>query len=220
MEFEHILFDLDGTLICSHPGIVRGVGMVLEELGIYKSPKELLSFVGPPMLESFTKGCGLSMEEYTRAIERFRRFYETQGMFESEVYPGIPELLTRLQSAGKKLYVATSKPEPQARQLLEHFGLQDFFAFIGGSDGDFHGERHNKTLVMEYVLKNAGIAPGPGVCMVGDKSHDVQGAKNTGIFSIGVLYGYGSREELRAAGADRIFDRADEVGGFLFGEGE
>ena len=198
MKQKHILFDLDGTIVRSDLGITKGVQKSLEHFGIYEELDDLKKFVGPPMVESYTNFYGFSLEQYKEALDVFHDYYRTVGIFECELYDGIEEMLDSL-SKEYKLYVATSKPEREARRVIEHFGLDKYFTFVGGSDGDFNTKRATKTAVIEYVLETNKIMDRGFAIMVGDKSHDIVGAGNAGLKSIGVLYGYGSLEEFEGA---------------------
>ncbi len=198
MKQKHILFDLDGTIVRSDLGITKGVQKSLEHFGIYEELDDLKKFVGPPMVESYTNFYGFSLEQYKEALDVFHDYYRTVGIFECELYDGIEEMLDSL-SKEYKLYLATSKPEREARRVIEHFGLDKYFTFVGGSDGDFNTKRATKTAVIEYVLETNKIMDRGFAIMVGDKSHDIVGAGNAGLKSIGVLYGYGSLEELEGA---------------------
>lgn len=198
MKQKHILFDLDGTIVRSDLGITKGVQKSLEHFGIYEELDDLKKFVGPPMVESYTNFYGFSLEQYKEALDVFHDYYRTVGIFECELYEGIEEMLDSL-SKEYKLYVATSKPEREARRVIEHFGLDKYFTFVGGSDGDFNTKRATKTAVIEYVLETNKIMDRGFAIMVGDKSHDIVGAGNAGLKSVGVLYGYGDLEEFEGA---------------------
>ena len=198
MKQKHILFDLDGTIVRSDLGITKGVQKSLEHFGIYEELDDLKKFVGPPMVESYTNFYGFSLEQYKEALDVFHDYYRTVGIFECELYDGIEEMLDSL-SKEYKIYLATSKPEREARRVIEHFGLDKYFTFVGGSDGDFNTKRATKTAVIEYVLETNKIMDRGFAIMVGDKSHDIVGAGNAGLKSIGVLYGYGGLEEFEGA---------------------
>ena len=198
MKQKHILFDLDGTTVRSDLGITKGVQKSLEHFGIYEELDDLKKFVGPPMVESYTNFYGFSLEQYKEALDVFHDYYRTVGIFECELYEGIEEMLDSL-SKEYKLYVATSKPEREARRVIDHFGLDKYFTFVGGSDGDFNTKRATKTAVIEYVLETNKIMDRGFAIMVGDKSHDIVGAGNAGLKSVGVLYGYGDLEEFEGA---------------------
>ena len=220
MSYDIVLFDLDGTLVRSDEGITRGVQRALAQFGIHEEPEKLTCFVGPPMHVSFEKNFGIRGEDYKKAMDVFHDYYRSVGIFEAACYEGIPRLLDVLSGPGKRLFVATSKPEPEARRVLKHFELDTRFAFIGGSDGDFGPQRATKTDVIRYVMKENGLSVNDSIVMVGDRHHDVEGANHVGIPSIGVLYGYGSREELAKAGATHIVESVGELGSLLGGCGK
>lgn len=200
--FDSILFDLDGTLTDSFNGIANGVLYALDKLGEPSSPKsELKSFVGPPLSESFTKRFDGDVQKAARAVEIYREYYVDRGWKENRVYNGVPELLARLKAEGKRLFVATSKPEIMSVKIIEHFGLDKYFDYIAGASLD--KSRAEKAQVIEYAISACGIDKRSAI-MIGDRHHDIDGAKDVGIRSIGVLYGYGDEAELRSAGADYI----------------
>ena len=191
-QYELVLFDLDGTLTDSGLGIMNSVQYALKKIGRgVENLEELKCFVGPPLAQQFAKFCGFS-DEYN----------EGKGMLENAVYDGIPEGLEQLKNAGIRLAVATSKPEKYARKIAEHFKIAPYFEFIGGANMD--GSRTKKAEVIEYVLKNCKVEDRQSVLMVGDREHDILGAKACKVSALGVLYGYGDRAELEDAGADWI----------------
>mgnify|MGYP000968900118 CR=1 FL=1 len=211
MSFKYILFDLDGTLTDPAIGITNSVMHALKKFGIVVSdPKELHKFIGPPLWDSFEKHYGFSKEEANTAVEYYREYYIDKGMFENLVYPGCEDLLKELKDNGKILIVATSKPEVFAERILEHFDLARYFTFIAGSTLD--GSRVKKGDVIRYALESCGIIDGSQAIMIGDREHDIIGAKEMGLSSIGVLFGYGSRDELEGAGADFIVSTVEEIG--------
>jgi phosphoglycolate phosphatase len=210
-SYEFILFDLDGTLTDSSEGITRSVAHALESMGISVPDLDALcKFIGPPLQESFKQFYGLSESESLTAIKLYREHHFNEGgLFENVVYDGIRELLERLKTQGKTLIVATSKPRPYAESILEHFGLSQYFDFISGSELD--GSRVDKAEVIDHALKRCGISDISKAIMVGDRRFDVSGARSNGLNCIGVLYGFGSREELEAAGADYIVETVSEL---------
>lgn len=207
-----ILFDLDGTLTESGEGIINCVQYALEKLGKKEEhPENLQCFIGPPLKEQFMKYAGLSEEEGEKAVVYYRERYITTGIFENRLYPKIPELLELLKINNKILAVASSKPEVYVKQILEHFQIADYFTAIVGSKLD--GRRTEKAEVIEEALRRMHLEEERDkVLMVGDRSHDVQGAISCGLQCIGVAYGYGSREELEKAGAVYIADSVEDLG--------
>lgn len=211
MDAKHIFFDLDGTLIKSEQGICKSFQVALAHFGIREDEENLKKMIGPPLHESFRKHYNLIGARYEEALEIFRGYYIEKGVYECELYPGIRRLLSKLCGEGKRLYLATSKPEPQAVQILEHFNLEGRFSFIGGADGDRDTSRSTKAAVISYVMKEAGLKERDRILMVGDRSYDIKGAKENKIASAGVLYGYGKRAELEQAGADLICETVSEL---------
>ena len=208
MSYDFILFDLDGTLTDSAEGIVNSVVYALERKGIpYASKQALRRFVGPPLQESFREYCGFSEEEAKDAVRVFREYFTKKGIYENAVYDGVPEMLDALCKAGFTLAVATSKPEAFAGQILARFGLAKYFTVIAGASMD----GTTKPIVIRQALSRLETEPSDRVLMVGDREHDVLGAKEVGIDSLGVLYGYGDEEELRGAGADHIARTPSEI---------
>ncbi len=201
--YNIFFFDLDGTLTDSSLGITNSVIYALKKFGIEETDRRnLYSFIGPPLTVSFEKYCGFSKEETERAVEYYREYYRDRGIFENYVYDGMEEVLKELKNQGRTLVVATSKPEPFARQIIEHFRLAQYFDYVAGMELD--GRRATKAEVIRYALDACKITDRSQVLMVGDREHDVIGAKAAGIDCLGILYGFGTREELTRAGADYI----------------
>ncbi len=215
MSYEYILFDLDGTLTDPAIGITNSVMYALKKFGIeVRERSELYKFIGPPLWDSFEKYYGFSEEEAKTAVEYYREYYKDKGIFENLVYDGIENLLIKLKDKGKTIIVATSKPEVFAKQILEHFDISKYFTFIAG--GNLDGTRVKKNDVIQYALENCNIKDLSKVIMIGDREHDIIGAKKVEIDSIGVLFGYGDRDELEKAGADFIVDSVVDIGKILF----
>ncbi len=214
--FENVLFDLDGTLSDPSVGITTSVAYALDKYGIkVENKRDLTCFIGPPLHESFQVYYGFSVEESFKAVEKFREYFSVKGLFENEVFAGIPELLGELKDKGKKLVVATSKPEVFAKRIIEHFSLTGYFDAVCGANLD--GSRTKKDEVIRYALETAGINDLAETIMVGDRKHDIEGAHKIGIKAIGVTYGFGSREELTASGADYFADSPGEIRGIVLG---
>lgn len=208
--FETVLFDLDGTLTDPALGIANSVAYALSKWNIsVKDRSELFKFIGPPLLDSFSEYYGFSDEQSRLALKFYREYFTDRGMFENRVYNGIPELLSALKSRNKKLIVATSKPEEFAVRILQHFDLDGYFDFIGGASMD--ETRVKKADVIQYALDTCNINNKASVVMVGDRHHDIDGAKLCGLPSIGVTYGYGSIDELKDAGADFIALSVEDI---------
>ncbi len=198
-----LLFDLDGTLTDPGLGITRCLAHALEQLGRPAPGRaELERYIGPPLQQNFSELLGSSDDELiSEAIARYRDRFGEVGLFENEVYPGIPELLRELREAGHELRVVTSKPTVYAARITAHFELDGHFAEIHGSE--LSGERTDKAELLAHLLDTEPLTREDCV-MIGDRSHDVRGARANGLRSIGVLWGYGSRNELTEAGADQL----------------
>ncbi len=206
-----LLFDLDGTLTDSAEGVFRCVSHALSAFGIEAEPGSLFGYIGPPLNWSFPHFHGLTEEETDRAIALFREEYERGGKFENRVYDGIPEMLTALREAGYLTGVATSKPLHFARQILDHFSLTPYFDHISGTGND---ERGGKEEVVRASVAHFGVSP-EDMWMIGDREHDILGAHAVGMEAIGVLWGYGSREEFITHGAEHIVSTPTELTAFL-----
>ena len=201
-HYTHLFFDLDGTLMDSGEGIIKCSQLALRHFGLpMPTPTEMRTFVGPPLRDSFIR-FGVRPEDAEEAVAVYRSRYTTVGKFEGFPYPGVPELLQRLRAEGYHLFVATSKPEDMAVEILEHFGMAPCFERIVGATLD--GSRSSKASVIACLLEEAGAAD--GTLMVGDTAFDVLGAKAHGIPTAGVSWGYGLREDMVSAGAAVIVD--------------
>lgn len=202
--------DLDGTITNPKQGITKSVQYALKAMGInIEDLDSLTKHIGPPLKSGFMEYYGFSDEEANLAVEKYREFYNIHGIFDNIPYEGMERLLSGWKTAGKSIIVATSKPEPLARRILEHFGLEVYFTDICGAT--FDDQRSEKDEVIRYALEKNGIKDLAKVVMVGDRKYDTIGAKEVGIASVGVLYGFGSEEELREAGTDRIAATVEEL---------
>lgn len=208
--YQTILFDLDGTLTEPSQGIINAICYALRKMSRDIPTREsLLTFIGPPLKDSFEEHLGLTSSEADLAIAFYRDYFKEKGLFENRLYPGIRELLTALRQDGRQLILATSKPEVFARQILDYFDVAHYFDFIGGASLDT--SRTQKGAVIAYALQASGINTPEQAIMIGDRKHDVMGARENGLSSIGVLYGYGSRKELEEAGADFLVDTVEAL---------
>lgn len=209
--YHTIFFDLDGTLIDPVVGITTSVAYALKHYGIHvEDMRELHRFIGPPLQDGFQEYYGFTKEQADQAILYYRERFSTIGIHENDLYEGIPELLADLSKAGKKLVIATSKPEAFAETILKHHNIDSHFCCVVGST--FEGTRTKKAEVIEEAFRRLGITDNKqGIVMVGDRKHDIHGAQATGLASIGVLYGYGSREEHETAGATHIAETIDDL---------
>jgi len=199
---DTIYFDLDGTLTDPKPGITRSIQYALQKLDHPTMPTEdeLTWCIGPPLRASFVRLLGAETSA-DLAVSYYRERFSDIGLYENGVYDGIGEVLTSLCASGHRLFVATSKPHVFAERIIDHFGLRDHFEHVFGAELD--GTRADKSHLLEYALKQAAVDPAKTL-MIGDRSHDMVGAKNNGMKGIGVLYGYGSRDELLEAGAHHV----------------
>ena len=214
--YSILLFDLDGTLIDPERAICGSAQYALEKLGRpVPSLRELRPLIGPPLLEGFQEVCGLNLEEAEQAVRYHRERFAREGIGENDPYPGVEELLCRLRDAGKKLGIATSKPEPFAREILQRLGLEPYFHDICGAELKLHGRR-TKAAVLEEALRRFGVSDRSQVLLIGDRCYDVEGAAQVGLDALGVLYGYGSAEELRDAVA--LAASVEELGKLLLEE--
>ncbi len=213
-KYRYLFFDLDGTLTDPIQGIAGSVAYALNHFGIHVDDiRTLAPFIGPPLKESFMEFYQFTSDQADQAIVKYHERFADVGWAENEVYPGVISLLKQARNQGYELMVATSKPEIFARRIANHFQLAPYFTYVGG-DG-LNRERPTKADVIAYVLENTGIEDVNEVVMIGDRKHDVMGAQSLGMESIGVLYGYGDKEELVAAGADYIAGSIDELGKML-----
>ena len=208
--YHTILFDLDGTLTDSAAGITNAVAYALKKWDIEEKDIGVLrKFVGPPLTASFAKYYGYSRALRHEAVGYYREYYGTKGIYENRVYDGIEELLIWIRETGRRAILATAKPEPAAVHVMEYFHLDPYFDVIAGASMDY--SRVEKSDVIRYALERAGIRDLSGVVMVGDRENDIQGGRENGLDTIGVLYGYGSREELVEAGAMQIAQTVEDL---------
>ena len=215
--YKTVLFGLDGTLTDSEPGIIACVQHALRQFGIeVEDPKTLRPFIGPPLRDSFRDYFHMTPEEAEQATEFYRQRYAPIGKFECSVYPGIPQLLRRLHETGRTVILATSKPEGFAREILEHFDLLQYFDLIGGATLD--GSRDTKEAVLQYILDSGRVPDRQDAVMIGDTKFDMIGAAAFSLPAVGVLYGFGSRQELEENGALFLARDAAELERYLFEE--
>ena len=204
----HILFDLDGTLTDPKIGIIACIRFALSKLDIeIDKDIDLESFIGPPLRDTFRELCG-NDEIAENAVSFYRERFSTKGLFENQVYDGIPECLNRLIEKADSIHVATSKPTIYSERIIEHFDLSRYFNLVYGSNLD--GSLSDKTDLLRHIIESEDLLPRHTV-MIGDRSFDIIGAKNHGIRAIGVLWGYGTEDELSNAGADGLCNHPDEI---------
>lgn len=213
---KYVLFDLDGTLTESGPGIMNAAKIALNHFGIEENNVENLhKFVGPPLTESFGQRYGMNEADTQEAIAVFRKYYNVTGIYENSVFEGIQEMLQQLKRNGLLLSIASSKPRPMIDIVVDHFDIRKYFDVIVGCELD--GTRSQKKEVVDEVIRLFGELSGDDAVlehsiMVGDRMYDVNGARECGLECIGVTYGYGTRQELQEAGAAYIVDSVNELG--------
>lgn len=216
LAIRYVLFDLDGTLTDPALGITNCVQYALEKFDIYpQTGEELFPYIGPPLMVSFMNFHGLSQEQAKQAVKYYRERFSVKGLYENEVFEGIPELLRKLQEREVTLIVATSKPEEFACRILEYFDLVKYFTFVAGSTLD--GQRPEKADVIAYIRESYPEMTAANTLMIGDRKYDVEGAHKCGLPTVGVLYGYGDRAELETAKADYIVDSVSGLHELLLG---
>lgn len=196
----HILFDLDGTLTDPLSGITKCIQHALIGFDLPSPPAESLRWcIGPPLKESLVALLGPEKAHLAeQALAKYRERFSSVGLFENAVYPGIEDTLNELKRHGHSMHVATSKPTIYAEQIIDHFGLSEYFHSIDGSELD--GTRCDKAVLLAHILERESIRPNDAV-MIGDREHDMRGARRNYVRGVGVLWGYGTLGELQEAGA-------------------
>lgn len=212
-NYRYILLDLDGTLSDPSEGITNSIKHALNKYGISAEKSELLKFIGPPLRESFMEYYLFTPERAEEAVGFYREYFTVKGIYENSIYPGIPEMLEGLCSKGKKLFLATSKPAVYARIVLEHFNILEYFTIVAGSNLD--GTLGKKSEVVEHALSSLSDEDRKSAVMAGDRKYDIEGARHNGIDSVGVTWGFGTRDELVSAGASYIADSIWELESIL-----
>lgn len=216
MHYSYLLFDLDGTIIDSSEGIVKCVKYALDDAGLAYPPDEkLLGFIGPPLVEGFMCITGMNESDALVATAKYRERYETVGLFECQIYEGIPSLLKELYDKGYHICLATSKPELFARRILEHFDIAKYFDEIVGAT--FDCKINAKDTVIRELFKRLALTDEmkSQTIMIGDRKHDILGAKSCGIDSLGVYYGFAPAGEHEACGANYIVDTVEDIRKFF-----
>ena len=210
-----VLIDLDGTISDSSPGMLTGFRKVFDRFDMEQpSDESIRRHFGPPLAVTWREVYGMTDEQIVVGLEVYREYYHDVGMFENNLYDGVPDLIKDLHAEGVTLSTATSKPEFSASRIIEHFGLREYFTFIGAAD--LAGTRDDKSAVIAHTLENLQASSQThGIVMMGDRRHDVEGARDHGIDTIGVLWGYGTAEELSAAGAIALAERPRDAGDLL-----
>ena len=208
--YNYILFDLDGTISDSGRGICNGVLYALDKFGIKETDQKVLNtFIGPPLVDAFMANYSFSNEKALKAVEYYREFYRKDGIYQNSLYDGVKDLIIKLKQQGKILVLATSKPQPFAEIVLNQYNLLGYFDYIIGAT--FDGKLNYKNDVIRVALEISGISDKSQAIMIGDRHHDIEGAKENGLDSIGVLYGYGDLVELQNAGANFIAETPQDI---------
>jgi len=209
LRYKNILFDFDGTIIDSKAGITRSAQYALKEFGIIvEDLEELVHFIGPPLKNSFMDRYGFSEQDALQAVKYYRKHFDEHGVFDNTLYPGIVELLKKLHSEGRLLFIATAKPTIYTEQILDKYNLRHLFTYVCGANLD--GTRTNKTEIIKTVIDETQISLEDTV-MVGDRKYDIIGAHNNKIDSIAVGYGFGSEDELMAANPTQYVKTAKDL---------
>lgn len=211
--FRYLLFDLDGTLTDPYEGITRCFQYALASFGVEEKQENLKKVIGPPLIDAFMEFYGFSREKGELAVAKYRERFSTVGLFENQVYPGIPEVLSALQREGKTICLATAKPEVFAKRILEKFDLAKYFTVVVGAELD--GTRNYKAEVIDEVLNQLNHPPLDQVLMIGDRKQDVEGAKKCGIAALGLRFGYAEPMELENAGCTLFAETVEEMGAYL-----
>ena len=213
MRFKYALFDLDGTLLESAPGILRCIKETLDNNHVKYNPEDLWKMIGPPFRVSMVKYCGMTIEESEQFIVEYRQRYNDYGWKMFDVYEGIPELLNTLHKNGVIVALATSKPERFAKMMIEKANLTQYFDFIGGALSD--KSRDKKKDVILYVLDELKIKDKSQVIMIGDRCYDIEGARECGLDTIAVLWGYGNMDEFKEHKAKYICEKPMDVAALI-----
>ena len=214
MRSDCVLFDLDGTLVDTYPGIAASIRYSLEKMGWGEiSQEQLKKFIGPPLLWGYENVCAMDSQQAEQAVALYREKYRSGGMFECQIYPGIQQLLGALKEKKVRLCVATSKPREFAVAILQKLGLLDYFDYVSAVDFD-HCDMEKKELITR-AMAQCGKKSGDGAVMVGDRKYDIDGAHQAGIPCIAVEYGFGNKEEFLRHGADAVAADARELAQLL-----
>ena len=217
-SYDLCLFDLDGTLTDPKLGITKSFQYALSAFGIQEELDSLTKFIGPPLRESFKNFYGFSDADTEKAVAKYREYFAVKGLYENEVYSAIPETLQKLKDNGKMLAVVTSKVTDYANKILKHFNLDRYFVLVSGDDMDGNLTKNGKRDLINIALDALDPERKMSAVMIGDRKHDIIGARDAGIESIGVKWGYGSNNELETAGATWIVDSTDALYRLITGD--
>ncbi len=214
--YHNIIFDLDGTLTDSAEGVINSVQYALQKIGIKADSADLKAFIGPPLQRTFREKFNFDEDMVREAIESFREYYREKGIYENRLYPGVPEMLAKLAEKDKKIHLATSKATPFAETILRHFQIDRYFWAVSGATLD--GSRVEKKDVLAHLVELSGSLRPRDSVMVGDRKHDVIGARHLGFDSVAVSYGYGSITELSGEKPTYLVHSVKELSHLLLGQ--
>ena len=213
-KYDAVFFDFDGTIADTGAGIFNSVSYAIAAMGFPPLPDDRLrTFIGPPVFDSFKRELGLNDEDAAKAVEKYRERYSESGIYQLEVYNGIEELIKELKNSGIKVAIASSKPEKFVVRLIDYLNISHLIDFIAAPESDKAPDK--KTVLVERAVKHFGVDKTRAL-MVGDRYFDIDGANGAGVESIGVTFGYGSREELEKAGSTYLVDNAEEIRKIIF----
>ena len=209
-KYDTIAFDLDGTLTNPERGLIASFVYALKKMGVnYGDESSLRRFIGPPIYDEWQKEFGFTPEQSSEALLVFREYYSVYGWWDNEIYPGVKEMLSELKNRGKKIILATSKPEVFAKKVVRLFDIEKYFDFVGGAATD--KIRDKKHEVLKYSLDSLGVTDYNKVILVGDRVYDAEGARLCGVDSMGVLYGHGSADEIKSSGFTLICENVSDI---------
>ncbi len=214
IKYNAVLLDFDGTIADTGEGIFSSVRYAIEAMGFDPLPEDIIhTFIGPPVFSSFKRALNLSDEDSAKAVEKYRERYVESGIYQLEFYDGIQQLMEDMKKSGIKLAIASSKPENFIIKILDFLEMDNFFDYISSPESDKAPE--NKTSLVERAISHLGVEKSRAI-MIGDRYFDIDGAKGAGIDSIGVTFGFGSKDELQNAGATYIAESADDIRKIIF----
>lgn len=214
IKYDAVFFDFDGTIADTGVGIFNSVSYAIAAMGFPPLPDDRLrTFIGPPVFDSFRRELGMNEEEAAKAVEKYRERYSESGIYQLEVYDGIEELIKELKNSGIKVAIASSKPEKFVKRLIDYLKIDNLIDFIAAPESDKAPDK--KTALVERAVKHFGVDKSRAL-MIGDRYFDIDGANGAGVESIGVTFGYGSREELEKAGATYLADNSEDIRIIIF----
>lgn len=214
IKYDAVFFDFDGTIADTGVGIFNSVSYAIAAMGFPPLPDDRLrTFIGPPVFDSFRRELGMNEEEAAKAVEKYRERYSESGIFQLDVYDGIEKLIKELKNSGIKVAIASSKPEKFVKRLIDYLKIGNLIDFIAAPESDKAPDK--KTVLVERAVKHFGVEKSRAL-MIGDRYFDIDGANGAGVESIGVTFGYGSREELEKAGSTYLADNSEDIRKIIF----